>query len=135
MTHRKECTMALFGEAEKGDFERGYLCNSLSQLVDCFGNPPENSLGLYFAVQALLFRREIVFFRVEEEGYSLNNYFRGARHLQEYPHITHLEAIGIPGVGKAEIIQALKPVCHKFHSIIFFTEMDFFDYMMEISCA
>lgn len=135
MSNKEEYTMALFGEAEKGDFERGYFCETLSQLVDFLGNPPENSLGLYFAVQALLFKRQILFFRVEEEGYSLNDYLKGVHRLQESPHIRHLEAIGIPGVGNAEIIMALKPVCHRFHSILFITEMDFFDYMMQISCA
>jgi hypothetical protein len=129
------CTMAVFGEAEKGDFQRGYSCHTLPQLVDFLGNPPRNSLGLYFAVQALLFKRKIIFFRVKEEGYSLNDYLAGMHQLQSYQELIHLEAVGIPGVGNTEIIQALNPICHRYHSILFITEMDFFDYMMEISCA
>jgi hypothetical protein len=130
-----DCNIALFGEAEKGEFERGYYCYSLPQLADLLGNPPKNSLGLYFAIQALLFKRNIIFFRVKEEGYSVSDYLSGMQMLQEHHQLTHLEAIGVPGVGNSEIIHALKPICLKFKSIVFITEMDFFDYMMEISCA
>ncbi len=129
------CTIALFGEAEKGEFEKGYYCYSLPQLADLLGNPPPHSLGLHFAIQALLFKRNIIFFRVKEEGYSLSDYHFGVQALREQPQLTHLEGIGIPGVGNTEILHALKPICHKFHSIVFITAMDFFDYMMEISCA
>ncbi len=34
-------TIALFGEAEKGEFHAPYFCQTLEQLDDCFGNPPE----------------------------------------------------------------------------------------------
>ncbi len=129
------CTMVLFGEAEKGEFQKGYSCQTLPQLADFLGNPPKNSLGLYFAIQALLFKRKIIFFRVKEEGYSLNDYFAGMQQLLTFRELTRLEAVGIPGVGNHEIIQALNPICHRYHSILCITEMDFFDYMMEISCA
>jgi hypothetical protein len=128
-------TMALFGEAEKGAYHAPYYCETLPQLVDYFGNPPPESLGLYFAVQALLFKRKIIFFRVEEEGYSLQDYFIGMRALETHTNIPHLEAIGIPGVGNSEIIQAVTPLCIFYKSILVFTERDFFDYMMQISCA
>src|SRR5580704_6333808 len=122
-------TMALFGESEKGEFHTPYYFESLPQLVDTLGNPPPETLGLYFAVQALLFRRNIIFFRVKEEGYSLQDYFTGMRLLKRNL-IPHLEAIGIPGVGNEEIIAALLPLCFAYHSILVLTEMDFYDYMM-----
>jgi hypothetical protein len=128
-------TMALFGEAEKGSFHVPYHCDTLPQLVDLLGNPPQDSLGLYLAVQALLFKRKIIFFRVSEEGYSLKDYFMGMQVLKKREEIDHVEAIGIPGVGNSEIIHAITPLCLSFHSILVLTEGDFFDYMMQISCA
>lgn len=125
--------MALFGEAEKGEFHTPYYCETLPQLVDFLGNPPPDSLGLYFAVQALLYQRRIIFFRVKEEGYSMQDYFQGMRMLEKREQITHLEAIGIPGVGSSEIIEAMIPLCVCYHSILVLTEMDFYDYIMQIS--
>src|ERR1700733_999761 len=107
-------TMALFGEAEKGAYHTPYYCESLPQLVDFFGNPPEESLGLFFAVQGLLYKRKVIFFRVKEEGYSLQDYFIGMRTLENQIVLPHLEAIAIPGVGNSEIINAVTPLCHHY---------------------
>ena len=48
-------TIVLFGEAERGEFSTAYFCQNLAQLDEFFGNPPPNSNGLYYAVQALAF--------------------------------------------------------------------------------
>src|ERR1700722_12483834 len=128
-------TMALFGEAEKGDFHVPYHCDTLPQLVEAFGNPPPNTLGIYFAIQALLFKRHLIFFRVKEEGFSIQDYFKGLHLLEKEEYTPNLEAIAIPGVGSTEIINGLQPLCAVRHTILLFTEMDFFDYIMEISCA
>src|ERR1700733_6464010 len=128
-------TMALFGEAEKGAYHTPYYCESLPQLVHFFGNPPEESLGLYFAVQGLLYKRKVIFFRVQEEGYSVQDYFIGMQALEKRTSIPHLEAIAIPGVGNSEIIEALTPLCLYYKSVLLLTEKDFFDYIMQISCS
>lgn len=99
--------------------------------MEYLGNPPPNSLGLYFAVQALLFSRQIIFIRVKEEGYSFQDYFMGLKLLQRNDKIPHLEAIGIPGVGDSEIINALIPLCFVYHSILLITETDLYDYVMQ----
>lgn len=70
-------TMALFGEAEKGEYRLPYVCTSLEQLVDNLGNPPAQSKGLFYAIQALLYRRQLIFFRVQEEGFNLPDYLGG----------------------------------------------------------
>lgn len=123
--------IALFGEAEKGDFSSGYLCKNLPELVDCCGNPPKGSRGLYLAVQALLYQRAILFFRVKEEGYSEQDYLRGLHLLEMQNQLPHLEAIGIPGVGSGKIIEATTPVCQLYHSILLLGEADFFDYLTQ----
>ena len=77
-------TVALFGEAERGDFRTAYFCQSLHQLAEYFGNPPEDSLGLHYAVQALMHGRDLIFFRVEEEGYSRDDYLLGLVYDRPY---------------------------------------------------
>lgn len=122
-------TVALFGEAEKGDYCTGYLCNTLSELVDYLGNPPVDSRGLYLAVQGLLFHRNILFFRVQEEGFSEKDYLLGLNLLAQQKRVPHIEAIGIPGVGSVKIIEAATPICQIYHSVLLITESDLFDYL------
>lgn len=124
-------TLALFGEAEKGKFKTAYYCDSLPQLVEWLGNPPPNSRGLFFAVQALLYHRNLIFFRVEEEGFSHQDYFTGLHLLENVGAVPSLSAICLPGVGDLEIIHAALPLCQKHHSILITTESDFFDYLMD----
>lgn len=124
-------TVALFGEAEKGDYRTAYFCRSLAQLLEFFGNPPPHSRGLYYAVQALLYHRDLIFFRVREEGFSYQDYLLGLNLLQKNETISQVTAICLPGVGDAEIIEALTPVCAMFHSILITNESDFYDYLTE----
>lgn len=122
-------TIVLFGEAEKGQFGAAYFCQTLSQLDEYFGNPPSESQGLYYAVQALLFKRNLIFFRVLEEGYSVNDYLLGLELLKQQEIIPQLNAICIPGVGDQQIINAILPICNLYHSILITNESDFYDYL------
>ncbi|CCB87695.1 MULTISPECIES: hypothetical protein [Parachlamydia] len=124
-------TMVMFGEAEKGEFRTAYYCKTLSHLVDYFGNPPPESRGLHFAVQALLYQRDLVFFRVKEEGFSFQDYIEGLHLLENQRSIEQIDAIGIPGVGDSEIIHALTPLCKIYHSILVLTEADLCDYLLD----
>lgn len=122
-------TIFLFGEAEKGDFCTPLICKSLPQLADTLGNPPEESLGILYAVQALLYERELIFFRVKEEGFSTQDYMRGLKLLQNKEITPHLAAICMPGVGDVEIIDATNPVCSLHKSSLIITEKDLYDYL------
>lgn len=122
-------TIALFGEAEKGEFHVPYLCQTLEQLDDFFGNPPPESQGLFYAVQALLFQRDLIFFRVREEGYSVEDYLVGVEILENQKKIFQIAAICIPGVGDSDIINAIHPICEKYHSFLITNEADFYDYL------
>lgn len=122
-------TMAFFGESEKGRFHIPHYCDSLEHLVENLGNPPPESKGLYFAVQALLYDQKIIFYRVEEEGFSYQDYFEGLRTLRRIEGASHLRAICMPGVGDEEIFNAAMPICEDSHSIIITTESDLYDYL------
>jgi hypothetical protein len=122
--------IALFGESEKGHFEKPHIVKDLPELIDLLGNPPPESEGLFFAIQALLYEREVLYFRVQEEGFSKSDYFSGLKFLQN-KEIKQLHALCMPGVGDAEILNASHPICeiHKTHLLI--TQKDLFDYLIQ----
>jgi hypothetical protein len=122
-------TIALFGEAEKGDFETAYFCDSLNQLVDYLGHPPAQSKGLFYAIQTLLFHHRLIFFRVREEGFSREDYLLGLRLLKQKDLIAQISAIGLPGVGDVDLIREITPICLVYHSIFIMNESDLFDYL------
>lgn len=122
-------TIALFGEAEKGDYQSAYFCNRLEQLLEIFGNAPQNSRGLHYAIQALLYHHNILYFRVEEEGFSIHDYYYGASLLKNQESVPKISAFCIPGVGNDEIIRAILPLCAIYHSILITTEADLYDYL------
>ena len=122
-------TIAIFGEAEKGEYCTAYFCQNLIQLDEYFGNPPRESKGLYYAVQALLFKRDLIFFRVSEEGYSTQDYLYGIKLLDKQQLIPDVHAICAPGVGDKMIMDAILPVCERYHSILITNESDFYDYL------
>lgn len=127
--------IALFGEAEKGEFRIPYLLHSVPQLYDRLGQPPTDSRGIFYAIQTLLFNRELLFFRVREEGFSYQDYMLGMHLLKNREIAEHLTAICMPGVGDAEIIEAISPICRYYHSMLITTEDDLYDYLTEISAA
>lgn len=123
-------TIALFGEAQKGEFETAYFCKTLAQLSDFLGEPPSKEcLGLQFAIQALLFERGVVFFRVREEGYSAREYRFGLNFLVNKELFPSISAVCLPGVGDAEIIEETAPICALHKSILIVTERDLYDYL------
>ena len=122
-------TIALFGEAELGEYKTAYFCRSLEDLAEQFGQPPEDSVGIHYAVQALLFDYQLIFFRVAEEGYALDDYLQGMQLLENQALIPSLSAIALPGVGEPAIIDASEPVCSRYNSILITTESDLYDYL------
>jgi hypothetical protein len=127
----KAQTIALFGEAEKGEYRKAHFCQTVPQLLEDFGQPPPHSLGIYYAIQALLYQRSLIFFRVKEEGFSYQDYLLGLNFLQKNEIFSQLAAICLPGVGDAEIIEAISPVCALYHSILIMNEADLYDYLTE----
>lgn len=125
----KLMTLVLFGEAEKGNLCRGVFCRTLDQLIDVYGHPPPATKGLLLAIQSLLYGTELVYFRVREEGYSVEDYFEAIHQIEKSDWTTPISAFGIPGVGDNEIITALTPLCTLHHSLIITTQSDFYDYI------
>jgi len=122
--------IALLGESEIGRFHFPYFCSSLSQLATTLGNPPSNSKGIDFAIQAIMYERDIIYFRVEEEGFSIKDYMQSIDIIKDRNIVKRLDAICIPGVGDKEIIIKLDPICKSHNSIIIFSEKDLLDYLL-----
>ena len=124
-------TVFLFGEAEKGAFCTPLLIRSLVQLAHTLGHPPENSMGITYGVQAILYERELIFYRVKEEGFSVSDYMQGMRVLDNHNIIRDLSAICIPGVGDQEIIEAASNICLKRSSLLVVSDKDLYDFLTD----
>lgn len=124
---KKKCIF-LFGEAEKGEYERPIICSSLLQLFQTVGEAPKDSQGIQFAIQFLSYEQELVFFRVEEEGFSRESYFRGLQLLKQKKLPYHPSALCLPGVGDTKIINEAIPICTIHRTFIILSEKDLYDY-------
>ena len=122
-------TVAIFGEAERGQFKKATFLYDLPQLVDVFGSPPQESQGLYYAVQALLYQRELIYFRVEEEGFSTSDYLFGLKILEDLEKVKRLHALCLPGIGDPKIMKAIQNVFKIHKSFLITTQKDLFDYL------
>lgn len=122
-------TVFLFGEAEKGEYCTPLVCRALPQLAEKLGNPPEESLGIHYAIQAMLYERELIYYRVQEEGFSTEDYFKGLKLLQNTDADLKISAICMPGVGDAEILDATLAVCKQHKSVLLLNEQDYYDFL------
>jgi hypothetical protein len=119
----------LFGEAERGEYCTPVLCQSLPELADTLGNPPEETLGIFYGVQALMHDRDLIFFRVREEGFSTDDYMRGLKLLEDKESISSLSAICMPGVGDTDLINVGLTICSLHASLLILTQADLYDYL------
>ncbi len=125
-------TVFLFGEAEKGELGTPLICRSLPQLLQTLGNPPEETLGIHYAIQALLYNQEIIFCRVKEEGFSVRDYTKGLTLIRNEHLDRNVKAIFLPGVGNQAIIEATLDVCDLYKSLLVVTEQDLYDYLTNL---
>ena len=122
-------TVAIFGEAEKGELASLNRITSPAQLNDILGSPPIGSEGLFIAIQFLLFKKSVVFIRVSEEGFSLENYFQGLYLLEKERDLPQITALCLPGVGDHIILEACNSFCNIHNALIISSQKDLFDYL------
>ena len=128
MTRRKEMIF-LFGAAEKGATCLPITLHTLDDLLIQLGNPPAETEGIHYAIQALLFHYGLIYYRVNEEGFSYGDYMLGLKWLKKAPLHPHLAAICLPGVGDEEIIQSATTICHQHQSLLIVSQKDLYDYL------
>ncbi len=122
-------TIALFGAAERGAFKTPHFFQTLSQLADHLGEPPAESEGLCFAIQALLLEHSVVYFRVQEEGFSAADYHWGLRYLNETDQVPELSALCLPGLGDPAILELTQRICLLYNSLMLVSQRDLYDYL------
>jgi len=122
----------LFSEAEKGEYCTPFRMPSLADLSEKFGNPAENSIGIDYAIQTILDGKELVFYRVHEEGFCREDYLQGTKLLENYGAKMRLSAICMPGTGDRQIIEAIAPVCQKLKAVLVLSEKDLYDYLTSV---
>ena len=88
-------------------------------------------LGFQFAIQSLLYDRNLIFFRVKEEGFSTSDYLQGLYQLEKQHLFSNIKAVGMPGVGNGEIIGASETFCNIYNSILITSEADLYDYLTD----
>ncbi|PCI77823.1 hypothetical protein COB21_02380 [Candidatus Aerophobetes bacterium] len=121
--------IALFGEAQRGNFSRLVTLHTLEKLHDTFGMPPPLSKGIWLSIQLLMQNEIIYFYRIEEEGFSYPHYHEGLKLLDSQQTQYPLKALCMPGLGDRIMVGKATEFCKK-HSIIFLcTEEDFYDYV------
>lgn len=122
----------LFGEAERGDYCLPYHCSTLTELIDLLGQAPPHSHGIHYAVQALLYRRELLYFRVQEEGYSYQDYLRAVKMIAtQSKDWGPFSAVCAPGVAEDFLLRAIDSLCRAHRCLLITNEADLFDYLME----
>ena len=122
-------TIFLFGASEKGASCQPISLQSMDELLNQLGNPPEESEGIPFAIQALLFQHGLIYFRVAEEGFSLGDYMLGLKWLKKTPLFPHLSAICLPGVGDEEVLQGATSICSQHRCMLLISEKDLYDHL------
>ncbi|NGX50655.1 MAG: hypothetical protein K1060chlam2_00503 [Chlamydiae bacterium] len=125
-------TVALFGEAEKGEISSLFFVNSLTHLNEVVGNPPDESRGISFAIQFLLYEQDLIYIRVKEEGFSTKDYLKGMKNLLNRKRVSHLSAICLPGVGDGRIIDSATPVQECYKALMITSESDLYDYLTSL---
>jgi len=125
-------TIALFGQATKGELNTLYRCKNVEELFSYFGEPPSDSEGLFHAIQTLLYGRTILYYRVHEEGVSVQDYYLGLKLLQE--NLFSLDPIGalfLPRVGESQLLDEGFHLCRKSGSLLLIEAADFYDYITD----
>lgn len=127
---RSRSRVVVFGESTRGLLAHPYQPRDLLDLELLLGHPPEGSQGLYLATQTMLLEHELLFFRVDEEGFSPQDYWMGARVLSELSHRrVCFDAVGLPGVGDAEIIAAVERSLLGRAPLLLMNERDLYDFL------
>ena len=123
-------TVFLFGESKKGEFATPVACHSLTDLCHYFGDQEEDSLGISYAIQTLLYNKDLIFCRVHEEGFSRKDYMQGFSLLKQIKPFPYSQALFIPGVGDEELLEEAFNVCFLHKSLLVLTEKDLYDYLL-----
>lgn len=122
--------IAIFGEAEIGSFKSLITLNSIPELTDKLGRPTKKGIGIHMAIQAILYDREILYYRIpNEEEPSCKEYLHGLNLLGRSTFINPLVAIALPAVNHRDILYRAKHLCHHCKILFLPNERDLYNFI------
>ncbi|MCB1213240.1 MAG: hypothetical protein KDK40_02980, partial [Chlamydiia bacterium] len=108
-----------------------YSLFNLSELETTLGEPPPDSRGLLFAIQVLLYNHHLLFFRVEEEGFSTSDYLLALHMLDQAFEKKSVEALAAPGVCGGPLMDEVHKICERRDLLLLTNEADLYDYLTD----
>ncbi|MBM3200844.1 MAG: hypothetical protein FJZ56_00360 [Chlamydiae bacterium] len=121
--------ISIFGVAEHGSLYEHISVKCLNDLLLTLGQPQDGSLAIEIAIQSLLYEREVLFYRVQEEGYESDAYLKGLYSLKNKSGSLLPSAIALPGVSSQEIIDEAVMICKKQSSFLIMNQKDLYDFL------
>lgn len=118
-------SVAVFGQASKGETSNVYTINSHQELFCKIGDAPEGSKGIQYALEALDYGRRVYFIPVREEGCNSAEYYVALPRLFNLG----IDAVYIPGGGSFRLIEDL---LQKLKAVILISESDAYDYLTSL---
>lgn|SRR3989338_4363988 len=120
--------ISIFGESEKGEYEKFYPIADLAEAFEILGSPPKETEALQFSLQILGASQPILFFRVKEEGFSFDSYAKGIELLKVNSGPFTIQALFMPGLSDPNLIEKAREACEKHQAVLLITDKDFQDY-------
>ncbi len=124
-------TVIIFGESKEGKAQNLFFINSLPNLAVGLGEPTATGVGIHMAIQALLLKKEVLFYKVTEEGFNADQYLFGFKLLEKESQNLSIAAIALPGVGSSEILDIAKNQCELHKTLLILNESDLYDFMTQ----
>lgn len=121
--------IACFGQTSKGRFGQPYYLKNAKSILSILGKVPEDTLGMPFALEMLKAHKDILFFRVAEEGLSLDDYLRGLQFLKKNCIQKRLLGIYLSGCFDKEVVSLAVRICNWHKSILLATQKEMIDYL------
>lgn len=119
----------VFGEASRGVWGQMSSCSELLDLYQIYGEPTEGSLGLYWAIQALLKGKECLYWRVRQESLSLEDYHLGLNQLSSLSLETW-EGLFLPNMSESSVIEHAAAYCRQKQKLLLMDPLDLQDWLL-----
>ena len=114
--------IAIFGESKAGEFNKLFSIKTLPDLATHLGEPTETGVAIHMAIQALLCKQQLLFYKVREEGGHSDQYLPGFKLIK-----TAITAIALPGVSSPTLLESAKRLA----PLLILTEQDLYDFMTQ----
>jgi hypothetical protein len=121
--------VVVFGEASRGLWGELCSCHQLIELYQAYGEPTQGSLGLYWAIQALLKGKSCLFWRVRQESLALEDYHLGLCKLHGLDLDTW-EGLFLPNMSEPAVLEQASFYCKQKQKVLLMDPLDLQDWLL-----